>query len=209
MKLFVIQFFGRIQKLKMSVFISILVYLNMEVATYISLGAVVAFAFSKLVSLLQVWYSLPSVQQIVNMTIILRNSLPPAVRMLGSTALTFLKPIFTGLIEILAALPPIVVQALHLVGHLIYQLVILAKNIYTVVIATGKGLYVVLQTANEGFAYVWNFSENILNPLTNWMFAQPIHTVAWQRIMMILLLSACISITKRYLISPKRKLKQG
>ena len=177
----------------------------MEVATYISVGAVVAFAFSKLVSVLQVWYSSPSVQQIVNMTIILRNSLPPAVRMLGSTALTFLKPIFTGLIELLAALPPLVVQALHLLGHLIYQLVILAKNIYALVISTGKGLYVVLHTVNEGFAYVWNFSENILNPLTNWMLRQPVRTGRWQTIMIILLISFCISTYKKYRAYKKKK----
>ena len=128
------------------------------------------------------------------MALLLRDSMPLAVRSLGSSALAVLKPIFTGL-----------AQVLHLLGHIIYQVALFTKNIYTVVIATGKGLYVVLQTVNEAFTYVWNFSDNILNPLTNWMFQQPVRTGRWQTIMIILLLSVCISSYRKYRAYKKRK----
>lgn len=166
----------------------------MEVVSYISIGALAAVLFSKLVDVVQVWLSSPAVQQVVTMALLLRDSMPLAVRSLGSSALAVLKPIFTGL-----------VQVLHLLGHIIYQVALFTKNIYTVVIATGKGLYVVLHTVNEGFAYVWNFSENILNPLTNWMLRQPVRTGRWQTIMIILLISFCISTYKKYRAYKKKK----
>jgi len=166
----------------------------MEVVSYISIGAVAALLFSKLVDVVQLWLSSPAVQQMVKMAIVLRDSLPLAVRSLGSSALAVLKPIFTGL-----------VQVLHLLGHIIYQVALFTKNIYTVVIATGKGLYVVLQTVNEAFTYVWNFSDNILTPFTNWMFQQPVRTGRWQTIMIILLLSVCISSYRKYMAYKKRK----
>jgi hypothetical protein len=166
----------------------------MEVVSYISIGALAAVLFSKIVDIVQLWLSSPAVQQVVKMAIMLRDSLPLAVRSLGSSALAVLKPIFTGL-----------VQVLHLLGHVIYQVALFTRNIYAVVIATGKGVYVVLQTANEGFAYVWNFSENILNPLTNWMLRQPVRTGRWQTIMIILLLSVCISSYRKYRAYKKRK----
>ncbi len=180
----------------------------MEVATYISVGAVAAFLVSKLVNLMEVWLSSPSVQQVVKMAVALRDSLPLAVVNFGSAALTVLKPIFTGLVELFAALPPVVVQALHLMGHLLYQVFLFVKNMYSVALFAAKSLYVVLQTANEAFAYVWNFSDNILNPLTNWMIRQPVRTGRWQTIMIILLLSVCISSYRKYMAN-KRKLKQN
>jgi hypothetical protein len=166
----------------------------MEVMSYISIGALAAVLFSKLVDVVQLWLSSPAVQQAVTMALMLRESMPLAVRSLGSSALTVLKPVFTG-----------IVQVLHLLGHIIYQVALFARNIYAAVIATGKGLYVVLQTVNEGFAYVWNFSDNILTPFTNWMLRQPVRTGRWQTIMMILLLSFCISTFKKYMALKKRK----
>ena len=161
----------------------------MEVVSYISIGAVSAFLFSKLINVLQTWLSSPAVQQIVTMVIQIRDSLPPMI------------------LQTAKQIVFVVAQALHLILHISFQVGVFMKNIYHIVIATGKSIYVVFTTVNDAFTYVWNFSDNILTPFTNWMFTQPVRTANWRTVMIILMISLFLSYMKRYFAY--KKLKQG
>ena len=162
----------------------------MEVVSYISIGAVGALLLAKLVDVLKQWLSSPVVQQFVTMAMMVRDSMPPMI--VNTTKQIVL----------------VVAQALHLILHVAFQVGVFVKNMYHMILVIGKSIYVVLYSVNDFFTYIWNFSDNILTPFTNWMVQQPVRTVNWQRIMMILLISTCISMTRRY-IAYKRKLKQN
>jgi hypothetical protein len=99
----------------------------MEVVSYISIGAVSAFLFSKLINVLQTWLSSPAVQQIVTMAIQVRDLLGPMI------------------LETAKQIIPVVAQAFHLIVHVVFQLSIFIKNMYSVLIATGKSIYIVLR----------------------------------------------------------------
>ncbi len=191
----------------------------MEVVSYISIGAIGALIVSRLVDVFQTWLSSPVVQQLVNTTIQIRESLPPIVVEIGIQALVVLKNIVYAIVQILASLPPIVLeglkalvihlaQAFHLVVHIGAQAVILFKNIYHVVIYAGKSIFVVLRSFNRGFELFWNFTDTVLTPLVNWMMGYPVQNTTWRS----LILSSCFVILMSWILKiylKKKKLKNN
>lgn len=191
----------------------------MEVVSYISIGAVAAFVVSKVISLLSNMFSSSLVQQVMKMALMVRDLLPPAVIHLASGAVVAIKHVLWAIVELLATMPPVVVEtlknvilviaeALHLILHLGYQLAVFLKNTYQIVLVIFKSVFVVLRGVNDAFVYVWNFSDNILIPLTNWLFTHPVPSANWHVIMSVLLVMLCVSIVTKYLLI-KRKVKEN
>lgn len=191
----------------------------MEVISYISVGAVAAFVIAKVVSLITNMFSSPIVQQVVKMAVMIRDSLPPAVINIASGAVMLVKSVLWAIVEVLRGMPPIVVEsikhiilvvaeALHLILHVGYQVAVFLKNTYQVILVVFKSVFVVLRSVNEAFVYVWNFSDNILTPFTNWLLSHPVPSANWHLLVSILLMVVFVSMTTKYLLY-KRKLKEN
>ena len=191
----------------------------MEVASYISIGAIGALVISRLIDVFLEWMSSPLIKQVLNTTIQIRESLPPIVIQVGSQAIVLVKNILYAIVQVLRRLPPVVVetikfvviqvaQLLHLVIHLGAQVVIFAKNIYHIVVYAAKSVFVVFKSINNGFEYLWNFTDNILNPMLDWMLSYPVPTNSWR----VWILSICFVIVVSWIIRwilRKKKLKSN
>ena len=191
----------------------------MEVASYISIGALGAFLLTRLVDVFQTWLSSPAVQQLVNMTLQIRESLPPSVVEIGTKAILLVQSVLYAVIQVLGSLPPVVLESvkfvvihiaklLHLVVHIGAQLTILLKNLYHVVVYAGKSVFIVIRSVNNGFEYLWNFPDNVLNPLLNWMTGYPVGTSSWR----VWFLSICFVVVVSWILKMilrKKKLKSN
>jgi phage-related protein len=191
----------------------------MEVVSYISIGALGALVLSKLIEVFQTWMSSPLIKQVLNTSIQIRQSLPPAVIEIGKHAIVLVQHILHALIQVLVGLPPIlletvkfmiiqIAQIVHLVVHLSAQAVILVKNVLHMIIYASKSIFVVFRSINNGFTYLWNFTDTVLNPLLDWMFSHPVPTTSWR----VWVLSICfvlgISWIIRWILG-KKKLKSN
>jgi hypothetical protein len=135
---------------------------KMELVSSISATAVAAIIITQIYDMVKSWYYSDPVQQVVNMTLMVRDSLHPLV-------LNSIKHIVL-----------VVAQALHLVIHVVAQALITVKYVYHIVIMVGKGIFVALRSFNTAFEFVWAFPETYLNPLIDWFFAHPVPTYSWR-----------------------------
>lgn len=191
----------------------------MEVIQVLSSVAAVGFVLSAVVQLIKNWLSSPTVEQVVKMVMILKNSLPPAVINIGNHAVMLVKYSLQALIELVGALPPVVIesiknivvfiaQTLHLVIHLAFQVAIFIRHLFNGFVVVSKGVFVVIRSFNDVFTFIWNFPETHLPPLVNWMFAHPVSSFGWQMTLIVVLMSILSSYFIKNLVA-RRKLKQN
>ncbi len=174
---------------------------RMDVISYISIGALIGIMGKSLISMVMNFFYSQPVQQIVNMTLMVRDSMPPAVReaaelllYVGGQALIFVGTLLANLWSALIAakntLPPavwegvkhgliFVARSLRLVLHIVFQALVMLKNMVSIIHVALKGLYVSLRSFNDVFSFVWTIPENYIYPVTNWMFANPMPSYNW------------------------------
>lgn len=142
----------------------------MELVTYLSIGAVAALVGNAVLELLTKWYFSEPVQQVVNMTLMVRDSLPPMI------------------VEGIKQIAIVVGKVLHLVIHVVAQGVIAVKNILKALVVLVKGLYVTLRGFNEAFDAVWSvvvdLPNQIANQLTVWIYTPPVSSMRWTTVML-------------------------
>jgi len=174
----------------------------MEVASYISAGAAVAFVISKIMIFLEYWHSSPAVEQIVKRAIQIRESLPPILVKVGANAIVLVKYIVSALVEVFKSLPPALVKTIHLVLHVVFQVGVFLKNVYHIGMLVGRSFYIALDLINKGFDGFWNLSET----LTSWMHSSPVSGSGWPLVLKSIVVVLAVSwILKKILQKTKHK----
>lgn len=137
----------------------------LELITTLSITAVAAFVMNALVDTFTKWYFSESVQQIVNMTLMVRDSLPPMV------------------VEAIKVIAIAVGKTLHLVLHIAGQIVLAVKNILKMVVLAAKGFFVVLRGFNEIFDMTWTVLHDLpskaLTIVTDFVYTHPVPSARW------------------------------